>query len=81
MQNQAQGASINLDALPDSTLLTDLQAAQALGVKAGTLGVWRTTGRNNLTYIKCGRLVRYKAGDLKEWLARHSRTHSGEVAA
>jgi predicted DNA-binding transcriptional regulator AlpA len=81
MQNQAQGAPFDLDALPDSTLLTDLQAAQALGVKAGTLSVWRTTGRNNLPYIKCGRLVRYRAGDLKEWLARRCRTNSGEVAA
>ncbi|WP_367025423.1 helix-turn-helix domain-containing protein [Methylococcus sp. ANG] len=81
MTHLVKGAPFDLDALPDSTLLNDVQAAEAVGVKPTTLSVWRTTGRNNLPYIKCGRLVRYKAGDLKEWLARHSRTHSGEVAA
>lgn len=76
-----QGVPFDLDALPDSALLNDVQAAEAVGVKPATLSVWRVTGRNNLLYIKCGRLVRYKVGDLKEWLARRSRTHSGEVVA
>ena len=68
----------NLADLPADALLDDLQAAAALSVKPGTLAVWRTTGRYALPYLKIGRLVRYKAGDLADWLAGRARTHSGE---
>jgi hypothetical protein len=68
----------NLADLPAETLLDDAQAAAALSVKTGTLAVWRTTGRYALPYLKIGRLVRYRAGDLAEWLASRSRLHSGE---
>lgn len=64
--------------LPADALLDDTQAAAALSVKPGTLAVWRTTGRYNLPYLKIGRLVRYKASDLADWLAGRARTHSGE---
>lgn len=49
-------------------LLTQETAAQFLGVKPGTLEVWRCTERYNLPYIKVGGLVRYKLSDLQAWL-------------
>ena len=51
---------INLHTLPVDTLLDDGQAA-VLGLKKGTLSIWRTTGRYDLPYLKIGRLVRYRA--------------------
>ena len=71
-------AGFNLADLPADTLLDDAQAAASLGVKPGTLAVWRVTGRYGLPYLKVGRLVRYRAGDLAAWLAGRARTHSGE---
>lgn len=68
----------NLADLPADALLDDAQAAAALSVKPGTLAVWRTTGCYALRYVKVGRLVRYRAGDLAEWLAGRARLHSGE---
>lgn len=64
--------------LPADALLDDIQAAAALSVKPGTLAVWRSCGRYNLRYLKIGRLVRYRAGDLAEWLQGRARIHSGE---
>jgi hypothetical protein len=68
----------NLQALPPDTLLDDAQAAAALSLKPATLAVWRTTGRYNLPYLKIGRLVRYRAGDLAAWLDKRARLHSGQ---
>ncbi len=56
------------DHLSDNTLLTNLQAAEFLGVSFHSLQIWRTTGRYDLPYIKVGRLVRYKLGDLRKFL-------------
>lgn len=68
----------NLADLPADALLDDAQAAAALSVKPGTLAVWRTTGRYALPFLKIGRLVRYRAGDLAAWLEGRARIHSGE---
>jgi hypothetical protein len=59
--------------------LNDKQTADALGVKATTLAVWRSTGRYNLPFIKSGRLVRYRVKDIAEFLARRTAVHTGEV--
>ena len=59
--------------------LDDKLTAEALGVKATTLAVWRSTGRYNLPYIKVGRLVRYRVSDIAEFLARRITSHTGEV--
>ncbi|SEJ66399.1 Helix-turn-helix domain-containing protein [Azotobacter beijerinckii] len=58
----------------------DKQAAIALGIKASTLSVWRSTGRYNLPYIKVGRMVRYRVSDLAEFMARRTVGHTGEIA-
>jgi excisionase family DNA binding protein len=54
-------------------LLDDKQAAAFLSVSAGTLSVWRSTGRYALKFIKVGRAVRYRQSDLEEWLAARVR--------
>lgn len=72
--------SIDLDLLPDSRLLTPEQAAEVLHVGAATLSVWRCVGRYRLPYIKMGHKVFYKAGDLREFIERRTRQHTGEAA-
>ena len=46
-------------------LLTPDQTAALLGVQVQTLSVWRTKKRYGLPYVKCGRLVRYRASDVQ----------------
>ncbi|CAL1241923.1 helix-turn-helix domain-containing protein [Candidatus Methylocalor cossyra] len=65
---------VDLDALPDSKLLDKIDTAEALGVSTGTLSVWRSTGRHKLPFVKVGRKVFYRVGDLRAWLDK--RTHT-----
>lgn len=71
--------TLTLETLSDTQLLSETQAAQILGIAPGTLAVWRSTGRYSLPYIKCGRLVRYSAGDVRAFIAKRTRQHTGEV--
>ena len=38
-----------------------------LGVSTITLSIWRSTGRYALPYVKIGRLVKYRMGDLRDF--------------
>lgn len=67
----------DLNALPDSALLDESTTAAVLDMSPGTLSVWRCTGRHDLPFVKIGRKVRYRAGDLRAWLARHTCTNTG----
>ena len=62
--------------LPDEhPMLTERAAAEYLGLKNhNTLAVWRTTKRYDLTYVKVGRLVRYRKEDLDAFLERRKVT-------
>lgn len=71
---------IDIDALPDSQLLDPNQAAEILRVGAATLSVWRCTGRYQLPFLKMGHRVFYRAGDLRQFIARRTRCHTGEAA-
>ena len=73
-------AGIILDDLADGELLDDQQAAAVLKTKPATLSVWRSTGRYNLPYIKIGRLVRYRAGDLKAFINGRVHAHTGAAS-
>ncbi len=53
----------------DNQLRTEAEAAEKLGVKCGTLQVWRSTKRYALPYVKVGRLVRYRESALDKFLA------------
>ena len=70
----------DLRGLPPDTLLSPEQAAQALGLKPATLSIWRCTGRYNLRFVKAGRLIRYRAGDVVAWLDSRARVHTGAAA-
>lgn len=60
-------------------LLDEAQAADYLTLAAGTLSVWRSTGRYGIPFVKVGRRVRYRRGDLDAWL--ESRTCSNGATA
>jgi excisionase family DNA binding protein len=49
---------------PKTNLLTPTEVAERLGVSTATLATWRCTKRYPLTYVKVGRLVRYRIADL-----------------
>jgi predicted site-specific integrase-resolvase len=45
-------------------LLTPLEAARIVGVTPNTLEVWRNTGRRPLPFLRRGRRIRYRRGDV-----------------
>ena len=55
-------------------LLTPNEVAIQLGIKPQTLAVWRCEQRYNLPYVKAGRLVRYLASDVQEFIDRQRRS-------
>ena len=67
--------------LLDPDLLDPEQAAQYLRLKSQTLAVWRVTGRYNLPFVRCGRLIRYKPEDLDAWLESRRQTHTGQAVS
>ena len=52
-------------------LLNARDVADILGVSDGTLANWRSLGIGP-SYVRAGSAVRYRAGDVTEWL--HQRT-------
>jgi predicted DNA-binding transcriptional regulator AlpA len=52
-----------------SALIDEIQAAELLGIKRGTLSVWRCTRRYPLPYVKVGRSVKYRIEDIERFLA------------
>jgi helix-turn-helix protein len=49
-------------------LLDNRQAADFIGVTAGTLEVWRSEKRYQIPFLKVGGKVRYEVADLLTWL-------------
>jgi predicted DNA-binding transcriptional regulator AlpA len=45
-------------------LLTSTEVSKILGVSTQTLAVWRCNKRYSLSYVKVGRYVRYRYGDV-----------------
>jgi excisionase family DNA binding protein len=57
--------------MPDTIrdeMLTTQQAADLLGVKPGTLEVWRATKRYPLPFVKVGAAVRYRKSALLRFI-------------
>ena len=50
-----------------SEFLTTPQAADFLGLKKGTLEVWRSQGRGP-TFVKLGRAIRYRLKDIEDFI-------------
>jgi excisionase family DNA binding protein len=57
-----------------SDLLTRREAAEYLGVTENTLAVWASVKRYNLSYVKVGRLVKYRRADLDAFIERRTIT-------
>ena len=51
--------------LPRPKLLTPGDVAERLGISTTTLSTWRCTKRYALSYVKVGRLVRYRLADVE----------------
>jgi excisionase family DNA binding protein len=60
-------------------MLTQSEAAQMLRVSVRTLERLRVSG-DGPTYIKTGRLVRYRQSDLDKWISDRERHSTSEVA-
>lgn len=60
--------SIDLEALPRSALLVPKQAAEVLRTTAESLSVARCTGRPTPPYVQMGKSIRYRAGDLLDYI-------------
>lgn len=56
-------------------LLSTEEAAALIGIKPGTLAIWRTTGKSP-RFIKVGKLVRYHERDIIEWLDAHTHANT-----
>ena len=56
-------------AQPNHDLLSNYEAAKYLGVSPGTLEIWRSTKRYPISYIRVGRLIKYRKSDLDAFLA------------
>ena len=61
------------------SLLSPEETARMLGISAGTLSVWRCTGRYSLPYIKIGGCVKYKQEDLNNFIERQTRFGHGHA--
>ena len=58
-----------------NALLTPDDAADMMQVSAGTLQVWRSTGRHGLPFIKVGSCVRYRRCDIEAWLDQRTQAN------
>ena len=55
----------------DDLIITPSEAAKLLRTPEATLNKWRSTGENNIPYVKIGRNIRYRTTDLKKWVEAH----------
>ena len=57
-----------------SKLLTNIEAAEFLGVKPQTLEAWRCTGKVEIPFTRVGRCIRYRLSDLEHYLDQQTAT-------
>lgn len=57
-----------------SQLLSPEQAAEYLGIRKQTLAAWRCSGRHDLPFLRVGKAIRYRQGDIDAWLAARTAT-------
>jgi excisionase family DNA binding protein len=55
--------------IPATNRLTNKQAAEYLGITAGTLHVWRCENRYAIPFLRIGSKIRYRTEDLDAFLA------------
>lgn len=62
----------------DLPLLNIEQAAEALAVPPRTLEAWRFRG-GGPPFVRMGRHIRYRVGDLRAWIEDHTFTSTAEA--
>lgn len=62
----------------DESLLKEEQVAELLRMSKRTLQSWRYKGGHTPRFIKVGRSVRYRLGDVKEWLRERRRRSTSD---
>ncbi len=50
--------------MKENRLLTAKETSEILGISEQTLAIWRCNKRYGLKYVKVGRYVRYRYGDV-----------------
>lgn len=63
--------------LEDDLLYSEDMVVRHLTCKVKTLQAWRTRG-GGPSFIKIGRLVRYRGSDVKAWMERRVRNSTSE---
>jgi hypothetical protein len=58
------------------SLVSPKAVAEDLNVTEGTLQVWRSTGRYDLSYIKIGGKVMYRIADVNNFIESRVHTHT-----
>jgi predicted DNA-binding transcriptional regulator AlpA len=66
------GERTDYNALPSSSMLRTREAAEVLGLAAGTLQNQRSIGGGPPFIKVSSRAVRYRLGDLRAWLTAHT---------
>ena len=62
----------------DDQFLTETEVARLLGISPRTLQAWRHRGGHTPPFLKLGRTVRYRLGDVKEWLRERKRRSTSD---
>lgn len=57
-------------------LISPEETAEMLDTTTGTLAVWRSTGRIDLPFVKVSKNVRYRIGDVLDFIERHTMKHT-----
>ena len=70
----------SLSDLSDDTLLRAEQAAELLTVAPATLEKWRRIGGGPV-FVKLGRAVRYRAGELRSFVTARATKSTAEAGA
>ncbi len=69
--------STKIITLADDVLINQIEAGKILGIPHATLQKWRSTGENNIPFVKLGRNVRYRTADLKLWIEANTHNKMG----
>ncbi len=62
----------------DDHLMTPTETAEYLGISTATLAKWRCQGDQPLSFIKAGRLIRYRVADVRAYLDARTRRIASE---
>jgi hypothetical protein len=80
LENFVSVAQFNPAKLPDDVLITTKTASEWTRHPTRTFEKWRAEGRGP-KFIRCERSIRYRIGDIRNWLSGNSRGEAGNILA